>query len=52
VVVEGVKGGKEAPSRPKITKNGAKNGRLRALFGLKITENDVFRSKVLNKIYS
>jgi hypothetical protein len=51
VVVEGVKGGKQAPSRPKITKNSAKKQAVSRFFGLKIAKNAVFRSKVLNKIY-
>jgi hypothetical protein len=35
-----------------MNQNGAENGRLPALFGLKIAKNAVFCLKVLNKIYS
>jgi hypothetical protein len=50
--MERVKGSKEAPLLAEIHKNGAKNVRFPALFGLKIAENAVFSSKVLIKIYS
>jgi hypothetical protein len=39
------------PSRPKYMKT-AKNGQFCTHFGKYITENAVFLSKVLNKIYS
>jgi hypothetical protein len=51
VVVERVK--KEASLKlAKIHKNSPENGQFRSLYGLKIAENPVFCSKVLNKIYS
>ncbi len=53
VVVEGVKLGKKAPMPAEIPEKGAqKMGGFPAHLGLKITENAVFHSKVLTKIYS
>jgi hypothetical protein len=46
VVVEEVKGGKEAPSRPKYTKK----GRKQAVSHTSWLKNAVFCLKVLNKI--
>ncbi len=51
VVVEEVNGGKEAPMLPEIYNNSTKNGRFLVLINVKITNNAVFYSKVLNKIY-
>jgi hypothetical protein len=50
VVVDGVKGGKEARTLSEIHKNGAKNGRFPAFIDYTISENTVFYSKVLYKI--
>jgi hypothetical protein len=52
VVEEDVKGSKKTSQPAEIHKIGIKNGWFPALFGLKIAENAVFHSKVLNKIYS
>jgi hypothetical protein len=52
VVVEGAKRIKYTPKPPGMYKNSKKNRRFPALFGLEISENAVFCSKVLNKIYS
>jgi hypothetical protein len=53
MVVEGVKLGKNAPMPAEIPEKGApKIGGFPALLDLKITENAIFHSKVLTKIYS
>ncbi len=52
MVVKGVKGVKYAPMPPEINKKLGKNGWFPAFFGLEITKNAVFCSKVLNKINS
>jgi hypothetical protein len=40
------------PPAGQNSQNGAKKGWFCKLFGLKIAKNVVFRSKILNKIYS
>jgi hypothetical protein len=52
MVVEGVKRRQISPQAGQNTKKDTKNGKFPALFLLKITENAVFCSKVLNKTYS
>jgi hypothetical protein len=52
VVVEGVEASKKALMLAGIHKNGAKNRGFRALIDLKIAQNTIFHSKVINKIYS
>jgi hypothetical protein len=47
----GVKGVKYAPKLPRMYENG-KNRVVSRIFGLKITENAIFNSKVVNKKYS
>jgi hypothetical protein len=53
VVVEGVRGVEYAPIRPECTKT-VKNGWFRALFGLKIAENEneLYLFKVSEVIYA
>jgi hypothetical protein len=45
VVVDGVKGGKEARTLSEIHKNGSKNGRFPAFIDYTISENTVFLLK-------
>jgi hypothetical protein len=52
VVVEVVEANTPPPPPAKIHKNSAKNRRFPTLLGLKIAENIMFCSKILNKIYS
>ncbi len=52
VVVEGITEAKYAFKAARNRQKRQKNRRFRARFGLKIAKNAVFRSKVLNKIYS
>jgi hypothetical protein len=50
--LEGVKGVKQVSMPPGIYKNNTKNRLFPAVVDIKITENAVFYSKILNKIYS
>jgi hypothetical protein len=52
VVVEGVKEGRKLSCRPKYTKTAPKMASFPAFIDLKIAENAVFHSKVVNMIYS
>jgi hypothetical protein len=47
-----LKEGNKPPCQPKYTKKAQRKSGFPHFFGIKITKNAVFRSKVLNEIYS